>query len=386
MKRRTALLGLSLNFLWLLLGACDKTPDTFTIGALLPLTGDAASYGTSARQGIDLAVDQINASGGISGRQVRVVYEDSKAAAREGVAATQKLINVDRVPAIIGDITSGVTLAAAPIAERSQVVLISPTASAPDISAAGIYVFRNFPSDNFEGEAMAEFIHNRGIRRVAILQVQNEYGEGIATVFDKTFRARGGAVLARERYPQDASQFRTILTKVHNQEPEALYIVGYYKDAALALRQARELRIKTPAFATTTVEDPQFVQIGGSAVEGVVYPLASGFDISSSDSLVANFSTAFKSKYQSDPGFVAAQAYDCVLLVKRAVENSNGFTGPDIQRGMADIRDFHGVAGLTTFDPNGDIKRGLRMRVVQKGAFQNLADSLPAADAKAVVR
>jgi branched-chain amino acid transport system substrate-binding protein len=339
------------------------------IGVVVPLSGNSANYGKSCQQGIDLALNEINASGGARGRQFRAIYEDDKAQAKDGLTATQKLINVDHVQVIIGGIVSAVTLAAAPVVETNHVVWLSPTSSAPAITKAGEYIFRNFPSDDLEGKVMADFINKQGIRSVAILQIQNDYGEGIAQVFSRRFTELGGKVATAEKYSQNESNFRSILTKSLATKPEAIYSVGYYTDVALLVRQARELGATVKFFATTTIEDPQFLKLGGTSVEGVIYPLASGYRSDSADDKIMAFRAAFMKAYGAEPGFVSAQCYDCMQLVKQASENAKSASGQDIQKSMAVIKGFKGVAGETSFDENGDVIKEIEIKTVRNGQF-----------------
>jgi len=350
--------------------------ESLEIGAILPLTGDNANYGEAAQRGIDLAVKQINEAGGIEGREIQISYKDTKAATRTGVNVTQQLVNVNGVPAIIGGIVSGVTLAAAKVTERNEVVLISPTASSPDLSDAGEYIFRNFPSDNLEGRVMAKFMHNREVSNVAIIQLRNDYGEGVASVFKEAFQNHGGEVVVHERYSEDATQFRPIVEKVQAANPDAIYVIGYYSGAARLIKEARESGLDQQVFSTTTVEDPQFVEIGGEAVEGVIYPLASGYDENSQQPAVQRFEKGFQNMHGEAPGFVAAQAYDCVYLIKRAIENGGRFTGPAIQKGMAQIEGFEGATGEITFDAKGDVQKSLTMKVARDGKFEVLEDEV----------
>jgi branched-chain amino acid transport system substrate-binding protein len=339
------------------------------IGVVVPLSGNSANYGKSCQQGIDLALNEINASGGTRGRQFRSIYEDDKAQAKDGLTATQKLINVDHVQVIIGGIVSAVTLAAAPVVETNHVVWLSPTSSAPAITKAGEYIFRNFPSDDLEGKVMADFINKQGIKSVAILQIQNDYGEGIAQVFSRRFTELGGKIATVEKYSQNESNFRSVLTKSLATKPEAIYSVGYYTDVALLVRQARELGTTVKFLATTTIEDPQFLKLGGTSVEGVIYPLASGYRADSADDTVKAFRAAFSKTYGTDPGFVSAQCYDCMQLVKQAVENAKSYSGPEIQKAMAAIKGFKGVTGETSFDENGDVIKEIEMKTVRDGQF-----------------
>lgn len=339
------------------------------VGVVVPLSGNSANYGKSCQQGIDLALQEINANGGVLGRQLHAIYEDDKAQAKDGVAATQKLINVDHVQVIVGGIVSAVTLAAAPLCESNHVVWISPTSSAPAITKAGEYIFRNFPSDDLEGKVMADFVSSQGIKSVSTFQIQNDYGEGISQVFSRRFGELGGKIAALEKYSQDETDFRSILTKGLATNPDAVYCVGYYTDVALLVRQARELGLNFKFFATTTVEDPQFLKIGGNSVEGVIYPLASGYRADSTDDETKAFQADFKKAYGMDPGFVSAQCYDDVYLVKLAAEKTKSFSGQEIQKGMSMIRGFKGVTGETSFDENGDVIKDIELKVVRNGQF-----------------
>jgi branched-chain amino acid transport system substrate-binding protein len=186
------LLAAVVSFVMLMEGCSRTDKEPFTIGVVVPLSGDSANYGKSCQQGINLAATKINSKDGILGRQIKTVYEDDKALAKDGVNATQKLINIDHVQVIIGGIVSAVTLASAPIVESNHVVWLSPTSSAPAITHAGEYIFRNFPSDDLEGKVMADFVHSQGVKSIAIFQIQNDYGEGIAKVFLDRFKQLGG--------------------------------------------------------------------------------------------------------------------------------------------------------------------------------------------------
>jgi len=223
---------------------------------------------------------------------------------------------------------------------------------------------------------MAKFMRNREVSNVAIIQLRNDYGAGVASVFKGAFQNRGGKVVVHERYSEDATQFRPIMEKVQAANPDAIYVIGYYAGAARLIKEARETGIDEQVFSTTTVEDPQFVEVGGEAVEGVIYPLASGYDENSQQPAVQRFQKGFQEMHGEAPGFVAAQAYDCVYLIKRAIENGGGFTGPAIQKGMAQIEGFEGATGTITFDAKGDVQKKLTMKVVRDGDFKVLEEAV----------
>lgn len=339
------------------------------IGVLFPLTGDAGSYGERGKHGIELAAEEVNAHGGVRGQQLGIVYEDSKADPRSGVDAMTKLTSIDKVPAVIGDIVSSVTLAVAPIAEKKQVVLLSPTASAPAITNAGDFVFRIWPSDLAEGREIATFAANAGFKRVGILYMQNDYGVSIRDVFTTALAGAGGVVTVTLGYKPDESDFRSYLGRLAGGTPDAIYVVGYYKDTALALKQARELGITIQFLGTTAAEDPKLIEIAGTAAEGLIYPLATGYDAESSDTAVQSFRARYLERYKTEPDWVPAQTYDALKLLAHAIE-TGGLAGPAIQRALASVRGFHGVTGDITFDANGDVVKPVTIKKVKNGRFE----------------
>ena len=196
------------------LGACERKQsddqEIITIGATLPLTGDAAVWGKNTQKGIDLALAEINAAGGVLGHELRVVYEDTQALAREGVNAYRKLVATHNVPAIIDDSVSSVTLAIAPLAQKNKVVILATGATAPKISDAGEFIFRIWNSDAYEGEVAARFAyHDLGHRSAAVLYINNDYGKGLEQVFKVEFSKLGGKITASESFAQSATNMRT---------------------------------------------------------------------------------------------------------------------------------------------------------------------------------
>jgi branched-chain amino acid transport system substrate-binding protein len=353
----------------LILTSCSRSEKAseIVLGAILPLTGDGAKYGESAQRAIDLGFSEVNSAGGIAGKRVRVVYEDSQGLPEKGVTALQKLITVDNVPAVIGDLFSSVTLAMAPVAERNHVVILSPTSSAPKITYAGDYVFRNCASDIFEGSVMAEAARDRlGISTVAILYINNDYGAGIADVFRKKFTAKGGAIVAEEAFAQGATDFRAQLTKIAAVHPEAAYLVGY-KELGHVLKQATELGIKTKFLSTVMFEDPDILKVAGSAAEGVIYS-ARAYDPESNDAITRAFVAAFKARYGEVPDIFAAYSYDSAKIMAHALK-LGGMTSDGIKKALYSTKDFHGVFGLISFDKNGDVTQPAFLKTFKDGKF-----------------
>ena len=348
-----------------------ERPQTIRIGAILPLTGDAALYGQNAKKGIDLAVDEMNENGGILGKKIVMVYEDTQADPKIGLSAFRKLISIDRVPAIIGSITSSVVLAISPIANEEEVVVLSPAATSPKISEAGKFIFRNWPSDDYEGKFFASYVHdNLGIRKVSILAVNNDYGEGLEEVFRNEFQRLNGSVSASERFDQKERDFRTQIIKIKESEPEGLYVIGYPEEFVMILKQIKELGFKVQLLSTSAFQDKDIIEKGGLSSEGVIYPYP--VDPPADDPIVKSFRSEFENKYGEKPGIVCDTAYDALRMIANAIENSKGITGAKIQKGLSSIRNFHGASGLMSFDENGDVEKPMRVRTVKDGDFVDL--------------
>jgi len=341
------------------------------IGVLFPLTGDASSYGQKGKKAIELAVDDCNAREGSAGKKVTAIFEDSKGNPKDGVSAAQKLISVDKVPAIIGDALSSVTLPVAAVAEPNKVVLISPDSSAPALTHAGKYIYRIWPSDLVEGEAAAEFAVSRGFSKAAIFHLNNDYGNAIAEIFTKHFSNDGRKVVFNSSYQDTTTDWRAIVTPLASADADVVYVAGYYKDTAAILRTATELGIKAQFIGATAIEDENFIKLAGKASEGIVYPLASGFDAASTENTDSKiFVEAFKKRFGYDPGWMEAYSYDSFMLVCKAIASSNeGVTGTQIRDYLDGMGSYHGVTGDIKFDENGDVIRGVTIKTVKDGHF-----------------
>lgn len=368
MKRLVSIvLTMALITITLTIG-CAKKPKEIKIGAILPLTGDLGMYGTWAKQGIDLAVEEINIDGGINGLKINVIYEDNQGGAKEAVNAIRKLITTDKVPVVIGPLTSSAVSAVAPFAEKSKVVAISPTASNPEITHAGDYIFRNWPSDIFEGKVMAKFAFEElNLRKVAILYINNDYGVGANKVFAKHFSELGGTILITEGYEQGSTDLRTQLTKIKNKSPQAIYTPGYSKELGLILRQAREMGIQAQFLSGVDFEGPKTLEIAGEAAEGAIYATP-GFDLKSENRIIQEFKAKYKSKYGAEPENFAAHAYDATRIVALAIKNG-GYSSEGIKKALYEIVNYPGVTGLTTFDKFGDVEKTYLIKTVKKGQF-----------------
>lgn len=346
-------------------GKGDSDSRLVTVGAVLPLTGSAAVWGQNARMGIDLAVSEINATGGVNGRPLRVLYEDSRSDTKDATSALQKLISVNNIQVVIGDIASSSVLAMAPIAERNKVVLLSPGASNPDISHAGDFIFRNWQSDALEGEVDARYAFEQlKWRRLGCLYVANAYGTGLIDVFTNYFARLGGEIVAKESFPQGATDLRAQITRLKASSIDGLFMPGYPPEMATALKQMKELNYKIPILSVQAFNDPEIIQRAGNAAEGVVFSIPTPPE--SKDPVVSNFHSHYMETYQKEPGVCSDTGYDALRIVASAL-NAGAKSGSEIRDKLASLLDFPGAAGNTTFDANGDVVRDFSFYAIRAG-------------------
>lgn len=339
------------------------SPDTVQIGAVLPLTGSAAVWGQNAKMGMDLAAAEINTGGGVKGRLISIVYEDSQSEPRVATSALQKLISTLRVQVIIGDIASSSVLAMAPIAERNKVVLLSPGASNPDISNAGDFIFRNWQSDALEGDVDAQFAFSKlRWKKAACLYVNNGYGAGLAKVFSEKYKAAGGVIVAEESFAQGATDLRAQIANVSASKPDGVFMPGYPPEMAVALKQMKETGVKLPILSVQAFDDPEILARASDAAEGVIFSVPSPPD--TNDTVVADFKSRYVKQFGKDPGVCSDTGYDALKIVTWALEQG-AQSGNEIREAFVKLNAFPGAAGPTSFDIHGDVVRPFSFKQIQ---------------------
>lgn len=317
------------------------------VGFIGSLTGDASSIGTVNRAAVELAVEEVNKAGGINGRQIQVTYEDGQCNAKAANNAANKLINVDKVSIIIGGLCSTETAAFGPMAMQNKIIVISYGSSAPSLSKLGKYFFRSYPSDAFQGKFGAEYAYNQlGARKVAILYHISEWGTGIKDVFEKRFKELGGEVVAVEGAPQEARDYRTMMSKVKGLNADLIYMPMYPDGSIVALKQAQELGIKTKFLGADAWGDPKLQkEVSGKGDFFFSEP-------------ATPLTEAFKSKVLAKTGgdqvpLGTGQAYDNVKIIAEALKKA-GVDAEKLQQAIRQIK-FDGISGHIEFDQNGDL-------------------------------
>ncbi len=338
---------------------------TVKIGVMLPLTGDAAVYGESMGTALELTKEEINANGGILGKQVEFVIEDSKCDAKEGANAANSLINLKGMKIILAEECSGPTLAAAPIAENAGVFYLVAIASAPDIKYAGDYVFRTAPNDEVQGKDLAEIVFKKGFGKTTVLFGENAYGKGIEKVFSEEFPKLGGKIVSSQGFDQKASDFRAQLAKIKESDFDSVLIIGYPQAYRLIIKQMEELGIKTQIFASDTFKDESLVNDLGSLAEGIIL---TGFGENKSQSF-SDFKERYKKRFGKKTGPYADYAYDSLHILKAGIELAKSFD-PEVLKEKFYQVEYKGATGLTKFDSFGESNKKYDAHIVKNGKFE----------------
>lgn len=343
---------------------------TIKLGATFPLTGEVASYGQKAKRGIELAVQDINASGGVLGRKVEVDFQDDRNDKKEAVSILTQFATIDRVPVVFGSAGSSVTLAIAPVANRNEVVLMSPISSAASLSTeGGPYFFRTVPADDLQAEVLAKWVHDSGARHVAVVYTNNSWGKPLAEGFEAQYTSLGGTVLLAEGVPESSTDFRTIIAKLKALDGlDAVVSPTYPKEGGNFVRQAIELGLDVPLFGGDNWGSPEFRSIAANAANGVQYTAPSE-NVSPE---YEAFAKRYEARYGEAPDVFGAYAYDAAMAVFKAMQ-ACGSTEPDKVREALLSVSFTGVSGDISFRPNGDVAaRAFACKRIEDGRAINV--------------
>jgi branched-chain amino acid transport system substrate-binding protein len=340
------------------------------VGHVASLTGDTATFGQSTDRGMRMALEEINAKGGALGRPLELLSEDDRSITEEARTAAQKLLQRDRVVALLGEIASSRSLAAAPEAQRARVPMISPGSTNPKVTEVGDYIFRACFIDPFQGTVMARFaIEELKVKKVAILfDFKQDYSVGLADFFRKTFTQLGGEIVADERYTSGDIEFRAQLTTIRAANPEAIFVPGYYTEVGLIAKQARELGITAPLLGGDGWDSEKTLEIGGQAVEG--YYFSTHYAADSDSAKVRDFVTRYKQKYNETPDAMAALGYDTAGILADALGRAGDTDGAKLRDAIASTRDYEGVTGKITIDPSRNARKDAVVLKIDGGKFK----------------
>ena len=357
------------------MGNSEQASDVYKVGFIGPLTGDNANYGVRCLNATNLAVSEINAKGGIDGKQIQIISEDSEGAPEKALAAYEKLVYTDNVCAIIGPVFTGESLAVGPRCVEDGIVMITPSASHKDVTAAGDYVFRTTPSDALQSDVAGHyFFEVLGYKNIGILYATNDYSQGLANGVKEIYNELGGKVVAEETFMVGDKDFRTQLTQIASKNPDAIYIPDYTVEMAQILEQAAQLGIKVPFLSGDGFNDPMIYQLAGAYTNGVVY---TGSAQAKASSLLSDFQAAYRAAYNGDePDTFATNAYDAMYILADAIKRAGSADRSAIRDQVAATKDFQGANGTLNFAANGDLVASQGVYLVEnetpvyQGAYQ----------------
>jgi branched-chain amino acid transport system substrate-binding protein len=328
----------------------DQAANEILIGEFGSLTGTTATFGISTKNGIDMAVEQVNKAGGVLGKQVRVIVEDDQGKPEEAQTVVTKLITRDQVVAVLGEVASSRSMAAAPVAQQSKIPMISPSSTNPKVTETGDYIFRVCFIDPFQGLVMAKFATNTlKVKNVAVLRdIKNDYSVGLADVFLENFKKMGGNIVADESYSEGDTDFSAQLTSIRSRNPQAIFLPGYYTEVGLVARQAKQLGLNIPLLGGDGWDSPKLIEIGGEALNGAYY--SNHFSVDDPTPAIQKFVSDYKAQYGAVPDALAGLGYDAASILFDAMRRANTTDPAKVRDAIAATKDFPGVTGLITLD------------------------------------
>jgi branched-chain amino acid transport system substrate-binding protein len=351
-----------------LCGLRAAAPEPIKVGEIASLTGKEAAFGQSSHKGTLLAIEELNAAGGVLGRPLKLITEDNQTKAGESATAARKLISRDQVVALLGEVASSRSLEIAPIAQSSKIPMVSPASTNPKVTAVGSYVFRVCFIDPFQGTVMAKFAHaDLGLRRVAVLtSVSSAYSVGLSKFFKERFLAEGGEIAIEQKYAEGDKDFRAQLTAIKATGVGGIFVPGYYSEAALIAKQARELGITAALFGGDGWEAPQLLAIGGDALEGCYY--STHYSAEDTAPAVQNFVKQYRARFGGEmPDAMAALGYDSAFVLADAITRAGSTAPEELRTALATTRDFVGVTGKTTIDADRNAAKAAVVVAIKYG-------------------
>ena len=358
-------------FTLIILVSCNKQGDgpkqesnEIVIGEFGSLTGTTATFGISTRNGIDLAIEEVNQAGGVLGKKIRVIVEDDQGKPEEAQTVVTKLINKDRVVAVLGEVASSRSLAAAPVCQNNRIPMITPSSTNPKVTQIGDYIFRVCFIDPFQGFVMAKFAsESLKIKNVAVLRdIKNDYSVGLADVFVENFKKMGGNIVTDLSYSEGDTDFSAQLTSIRATNPQAIFVPGYYTEVGLIGRQARKLGITIPLMGGDGWDSPKLWEIGGEALNDCYY--SNHYSVEDPNPAIQKFVADYKKRFNQVPDALAALGYDAARILFHAFRTSGGTDPAKVRDVIAQTKDFPGVTGSITIDANRNaVKPAVVLRV-----------------------
>ena len=361
---------LAAAFAFLASAAVLPAQDEIPVGEFASLTGGSASFGQSSHKGTALAIEEINATGGVLGRKLKLITEDDQSVAGQPATIVRKLIAQDKVVAVLGEVASSKSLEAAPICQQNKIPMISPASTNPKVTEVGDYIFRVCFIDPFQGTVMAKFAQSKGWKKVAVLtDVKQDYSVGLAEFFTKGVIAAGGTIVKEQKYSTGDKDFRAQLTSIKAAKPEAIFVPGYYAEVALIGKQARLLGIKAPLLGGDGWVGDSLLKVAGTSLDGSFF--SCHFSADDKGEAVQGFVKKFKAKYAGEtPDDMAALGYDSAMILADAMKRAGTTEGAKLRDAIAATKDHKGITGNITLDEKRNASKSAVILSIGGGGFK----------------
>jgi branched-chain amino acid transport system substrate-binding protein len=356
MKRLLLSLGLIASLLFAF--ACERkggsgaggNSGTIVVGYYGDLSGRTSNFGQSTKNGVEMAADEINKAGGISGRQIQILSEDDEGRPEKAATVVTKLIDQDRVVALLGEVASGNTLAAAPKAQAAKVPMISPSSTNPAVTQVGDYISRVCFIDPFQGAVMAKFAANtlKAKKAAIMLDFNSPYSRGLTEFFESSFNKLGGEIVDKQSYTQGDRDYKGQLTAIRSKNPDVIYVPGYYGEVGVIAKQAKQLDIKAPMLGGDGWDSVQLWDLGGDALNGDY--ISNHYSVDDPSPAIQKFVAAYKARYGNVPDALAALGYDAMKVLADSIQRAGTTEGPKLKEAIAATKNFVGVTGTISLD------------------------------------
>ncbi len=320
------------------------------VGYYGDLTGRTSNFGQSTKRGVEMAADEINKAGGINGRQIQIIPEDDEGRPEKAATVVTKLIDQDRVIALLGEVASGNTLAAAPKAQAARVPMISPSSTNPAVTQVGDYISRVCFIDPFQGEVMAKFAANtlKAKSAAIMLDFNSPYSRGLTDFFEASFTKLGGQVVDKQSYTQGDRDYKGQLTAIRSKNPDVIYVPGYYGEVGVIAKQAEQLGIKAPMLGGDGWDATQLWDLGGTSLNGDF--ISNHYSVDDPSPAIQKFVADYKARNGTVPDALAALGYDAMKVLADAITRAGTTEGPKLRDAINGTKNFPGVTGTITID------------------------------------
>ena len=350
--------------------AVKAAEEPIPVGQVASLTGNNASFGTSSDKGTRLALEEINAGGGVLGRPLKLITEDNQSKPGESAAAAKKLIGGDKVVLLLGEVASSASLEMAPVAQAAHLPMISPASTNPRVTETGDCVFRVCFIDPFQGTVMSKFaLENLKVKKVAVLRDESsDYSQGLSKYFKEHFLAHGGVIVAERSYKAKDVDFRAQLTAIRSAKPDAIFVPGYYGEVGLIAKQARRLGIRQPMLGGDGWDGSSLFSVAGRDLDGCY--ISNHFSAEDKSEVVQNFLKKYRARYNEIPDTMAALGYDSMKVAADAMRRAGTTDAAKLREAVAATKDFPGVTGAITLDASRNPSKAAVILKVDNAGFR----------------